>query len=217
MLGNKHVFWEALIIALVIFWAGILLGVYFEKTRVDKLQNFYFDSETEIFDFQLFSEIISSKDLNCNKVSEKSILFADKIYSQALKLEKYDTSNKITEDLFSLHRRYDLLRVMLWKELIENKKRCKTNVNTVVYLYDYADTPVNEKAIQGAMSNFLIDLKGEYKDTIILIPIAVDTEVNSLDFLREIYGLEKIPMIFVNEKAKIDNLESLKDVKKYLS
>ncbi len=213
---SKHVFWQALVIALIIFWSGILIGIFFENSRIEKLEDFYFGAKTDISDFELSSEILYGGNYNCALIQEHSVLLADKIYVEARLLEKYDDSNKITKDLIVLHRRYDLLRTILWKNIIENKEKCNSDLNTVVYLYNYDNPDLNTKAIQEAMSNFLIDLKGEYGDEIILIPIAVDTNVGALDLLRELYEVEKSPSIFVNEEFKFETLDSLENLKGFL-
>ena len=217
MRGNKHSFWQALVIALIIFWTGILVGVFFEHARVQKASNFYFDSETEIFDFELISDIVSESNLSCSEINYKSIEFADKIYQGCMKLEKYDNSNKITGEIISLHRRYDLLRTMLWKEIIQNKKRCPDEINTIVYLYQYKDPTINLRATQSTISNYLTDIKKEYGDNVILIPIAADTDIGSLNILRDIYGLDSIPTVFVNEELKIDNLNNLNKIESSLN
>ena len=66
------------------------------------------------------------------------------------------------------------------------------------------------------MSNYLIEIKKEYGDRVILLPIAADTNVESLDVIKKIYGLDKTPIIFVNEKYKIDNLDSLSSIRNAL-
>ena len=95
MLGNKHAFWQAFVIASIRFWIGILIGVCFEKSRIENLEGIYFDSETDIFDFELSSEIVYGSDLGCELINEKSVFFADKIYEKAVELEQYDESNKL--------------------------------------------------------------------------------------------------------------------------
>ncbi len=217
MTGNKNTFWQAFIIALIIFWVGILIGISFEKSRTDSIKKVYFDSETDIFDFELASEIVYNSNITCSQILDKSVFFADKIYDEAVKLEKYDNSNKITEELISLHRRYDFLRTLLWKDIISNEEKCGEKINTVIYLYRYKDPSVTDRAIQGTMSNFLTDLKTKYENRIILIPIGADTNIESLNILREKYGLDKYPVIFVNEEYQFETLESLKDVEKYLN
>ena len=123
MSNNKHAFWQALVLTAIVFAGGILSGIYFENSRVDRVQDFYFDSETEIFDFELTGRMIQDFDLSCGLIKEKSILFADKIYNEARKLEKYDDANEITDEIVSYHKRYDLLRVTLWKNIIENQEK----------------------------------------------------------------------------------------------
>jgi len=216
MEGNKHVFWQAFIIASLIFWLGILIGVHFEKSRVEELQYFQFNTETDIFDIDLASDIVYGFNMSCDLVDERSIVFADNIYWEARKLEKYDNSNKITEELIFLHRRYDLLRTILWKRIIDNNENCDRKINTIVYLYQYRDPSLTTKATQGTMSSLLLDLKEEYGNKIILIPIAVDTGVESLNVLRDYYGLESTPLIFVNEKNKFETIDSLKGIKETL-
>ena len=69
--NNKHVFWQALVVALVIFWTGIILVVMFEQSRADRLQQFYFSSETEIFDLLVSQKLISDLNSSCRSAQSK--------------------------------------------------------------------------------------------------------------------------------------------------
>ncbi len=211
MFNNRHFFWIAFVIASFVFWFGILLGITFEKSRIDEVKNFYFESETEILDFELSSNIIRFSNMSCDMVYQQSIAFADRVFKEASKLEKYDDSNKITGELIYLHKRYDLLRTVLWTDLIKAEERCGGKINVIVYIYEYVDPSLTTKATQGTMSNFLVELKKKYEDKIILIPIAMDTGVESLDILRELYGLDKAPVILINGKIKIEDLNDMRD------
>jgi len=216
MLSNRHVFWQAFLIAFVIFWFGILIGIAFEESRVQEVEGFYFDSQTDLFDLELSSNIVYGSNLSCDNLYLASVGFADKIYKEASKLEKYDDSNKLTSDLISLHRRYDLMRTSLWMDIVSVNKKCGNKTDIVIYLYDYVDPSLTDRATQGAMSSFLVELKGRYGDDIILIPIAVDTGVESLVVLREHYNLDRVPMIFVNQNYKFSTLDSLKNIESIL-
>jgi hypothetical protein len=216
-MNQKSVFLQALIVAAAIFIIGILIGVYFENLRVASMQDTFYESETKINDFELSSKIIFQSNLSCDLIQQRSISFADQIYSEALILEKYDNSNQLTQRFMPLHKRYDLLRTILWKDIIDNKKVCKNRINTVVYLYQYSNPPLEIQGVQGAMSNYLGDLKNKYGDNITLIPIAADTGLDSLDSIRQIYNLTKVPVIFVNEKYKVEDINDLKQIDKYLS
>jgi len=209
-------FFRAFIIAVLIFSVGILSGVLLENSRVNKINQLFFDSETSFFDFQLNSEITLNLNSSCEILKNESTLFADRIFREAVKLEAYDHSNKLTSEIIKTHRRYDLLRTLLWENLIKIERRCGDKFNVVIYLYKYQNQTILLKGKQIAMSNKLGDLKEKYQDSLILIPIAVDMNLDSLDSLRKIYKLEKIPVIFINQKFKIENMESLRNIEKFL-
>jgi len=217
MWNNKHVFWQALIIALLIFWTGILLGAWFEEGRISKLDQFYYDSETNIFDISLQGQILVNNNFSCGLIANESIDFADRIYAEAKSLEKLDASNKITEDALRLHKRYDLLRTMLWSNLIVQGKKCEKNFNVVVYLYQYNNPSINTKAKQDVMSKVLLDLKTKYSNKVILIPIAYDTEIKSLNYLMVKYNLKDQPQTIINQKDVFTELSTVEELEKYLS
>ncbi|MBU3923686.1 MAG: hypothetical protein KJ592_02110 [Nanoarchaeota archaeon] len=213
---NKNSFWQALIVALIIFWTGILIGIFFEDSRVSEITAFYSDSETAISDFEMASNLVFNENLNCERLNDESKIFADRIYEEAKKLEQYDNSNKITDRVLHLHKRYDLLRTMLWQKIIENKERCNSSTNTVVYLYKYLTTDIGEVSTQKTMSNYLTEIKVQNPD-IILIPIATDTGILSLGIMQEIYGISESPTIIINEQKQIKDLSGLSDIQPYLS
>lgn len=212
MVRNKHVFWQALIVALVIFCSGLVLGIWFEENRVNKFKQFYYNSETELFDILLQENILSASNFSCSLIAINGIALADGIYEDARQLEKYDEANKITDDALQLHRKYDLLRTFLWESLSQHQKRCSSDFNIVVYLYQYKEPSVNLQARQAAMSKVLIDLKRKYGDKIILIPIAYDTDISSLDYLMVRYNLSKKPVVFINQNFTISDLSSVEEL-----
>ena len=217
-MNNKHAFWQALIMALIIFSTGIILGILFENSRTSKLENIYKSSETEIFDIQLTGDLLLNEPkFDCRIALDENINFADKIYEEAKTLEKYDASNKITNEIIKLHSRYDLLRTMLWINTIELQEKCPSSTNTIVYLYQYVNPSINTKAKQSTISELTSDLKKKYGDRIILIPIAYDTGVRSLNLLRAKYQIDEFPIIIINQKDKITHLTTIGELEKYIA
>ena len=216
-MDNKHTFWQAFIIAIIIFWTGIMLGILFENSRTSKLEGFYRSSETEIFDVQLTGNILSNiQEFDCSTALEENIKFAERTYQEARTLEKYDTSNKITEDIIEIHRKYDLLRTMLWINMIEFQEKCPSETNIVVYFYRYVEPSIDTQAKQITMSKVTLELKKKYGDKVILIPIAYDTDVKSLNLLKSRYQIDKFPVILINQKNKIIELLTVEELEKYL-
>lgn len=215
---SKHVFWQALVVSLIIFWAGIMIGVLFENSRADKLTQVYFDSETNIFDIMLQQNMLESSQTSCSVSITESKLFADRIYYEAKELEKYDSSTKLTNEIINLHRRYDMLRVLLWKGLIDIQNHCNsTDTNVVVYIYQYNEPTVDVQARQVTFSKVLSDLKDSEGDNVILIPLAFDTGINSLNLITKDYNISSYPVVLINGKYNVNDLVSQEDISKYLN
>jgi len=210
-------FIKAFVIAVFIFAFGILVGVLIENSRADISNNLFFNSETSYFDFQLQSQMVVDNNASCPQIQSQAVGLADKIFSEAVQLENYAHSNQITSDLTNIHRRYDLLRTLLWNSLISFEGNCHSQFTIITYFYKYQSPDVVTDGVQKAMSNKLGDLKEEYGDKIILIPIAVDTGIDSLQTLMKKYNITKIPAILVDQKYKIDNINKLKGLDSLVS
>jgi len=201
MLQNKkNVFWEALIITIAIFLAGLFLGMMLETRSSNKISELYISSEVNLADASTLSKLIGSKDADCEITREKSIEFANKIYEEARYLEQIESSGKLTDSLKLLHRKYDLLRTLLWIGTSESLENCN-NFHSVVYLYEYETEDIEKKAKQNVWSRILFEEKGKNKN-LILIPIAVDQDITSLNFLLSKYDLTQFPSVLIDNKDK---------------
>lgn len=217
MLGNtKHVFWEALLITIVVFIFGILLGAAFESNRLDTIEDYYTISEISMMDILALNDILQMENISCENLVVANADFADRIYEEAKLLEKYDGAGKISDDLKLAHKKYDLMRTFLWVNSIKTFERCGEGYNVVVYLYQYESSDLTQKAIQNVWSKVLLDLKEEMGSSIILVPIAADANLASLDTLLRDFEITQYPVVIINNKEIIEELSSVDDLKKYL-
>lgn len=217
MLKNKkRVFWEALLLTLIIFILGMLIGAGFERGKLDEIEQYYTKSEILFMDLFALNERIDSDD-TCEVLMDSNIQLADNIYEEAFLLEKYEAAGKITEGLKLAHRKYDMLRTYLWMNTIDISEKCKGEFNSVVYLYEYDTDDLAVKATQNVWAKVLFDLKQEKGNTIILIPIAVDSNLVSLDVLLEDFEISRYPVVIIDEEFVIEELSSVEDLKVYLN
>lgn len=216
MENKKHVFWQALFLTGFFFLLGLVFGVYLEQMRSDTFSTAFYQSEVSLYDSLALSKLSGSNLSSCGEIKNASIGFADRIYEEARGLERFDEKSKLTESLKTVHRKYDLLRTLLWMNIIEVKEKCG-EINSVVYLYAYNAQDINVKSEQVVWSRLLSDLKEEEGDNIILIPIAADSNLASLDYLIKKFGVERYPAVVINEKHILYDLESVSDTKKYLN
>lgn len=211
--GRKHVFWQAFFLTALFFVLGIVLGVYVEQLRADNLNVAFYDSEVSLYDSFALGELLKNSKNSCNTLKRASIDFADKIYEEALQLEKFDDSNKLTDSVKSIHRKYDLLRTLLWLNVVDLKERC--GVDTVVYLYVYDTEDISLKSKQIVWSRILGEMKFSRGNDFILIPIAIDQDILSLDYLVEKYEVEEFPAVIINEKNIFYDHEPVEELEKY--
>lgn len=210
--SQKFTFLEALFISILIFGLGILAGIWLESYRESKIKSLYDSSEISLIDMKSTENFIEL--VECDKAINELITFANKIYEEAQILERYEGASRLTENLIVAHKRYDLLRASLFFSAIKTKVRCNSTYNVITYFYDYIETPMKKKSKQNVFSKYLFELKkSKPEEEIILIPIAGDNNLRSVEIIMEKYNITQLPTILVNENVIITELEDLDNIK----
>lgn len=212
----KNVFWEALLVTATVFFFGIILGMAFENSRADKIDDYYTISEISMMDILALNDIMQMENISCENLVQANIDFADRIYEEAKLLEKYEAAGKISDDFKLAHKKYDLMRTFLWANSIKTFDKCKNGFNSVVYLYEYETEDLGQKATQNVWSKILGDLKEEVGGQVILIPIAVDSDLVSLNLMTRDFNISEYPVVIINNKHVITELSNAETLKAYL-
>jgi hypothetical protein len=217
-LGNqKIVFLYALIGTLIVFNIGIFMGYMLESSRIEKINQMYAETEMKILDQITQSESVELLDFDCSSLIKENINFGDSIFEEALQIQKYEDANIFSEEIVSQHRRFDLLRTLFWINSIKIKEKCNSDYHNIVYFYQYNEPTIDQKARQKFLSNLLSELKEKYGNEIMLIPISADNNIPSVNLLVEKYNITGLPVILVDEKFLVTDVNSLEDVEKYLN
>ncbi|MDP2672201.1 MAG: hypothetical protein Q8O84_00115 [Nanoarchaeota archaeon] len=219
MLNNKkRVFWEALILTILIFLLGFLSGLIFENKRVEVIEKYYIQSENSLMDIFALNNFVSLNNISCDALISSNINFADRIYDEAKILDEYEKTGKITDKMDIQHKKYDIMRTFLWINTIKTAEICKNNsVHTIVYIYQFNTNDLTEKATNSVWSKILADLKETRGNDIILIPIAADSDIIALNSMLENYDVQKYPVLIIDNKYLIKELSSVEEIEKYLS
>jgi hypothetical protein len=208
--SQKHVFWQAFLLAVLVFALGILFGFAIENWRTNQIQGFYQQSELNLLDIRVQNDIYSLSSINCDQLVEENINFGNNIYEQAKLLDRYESASKLSDAIILEHKQYDVLRALFWANAIKTKEKCNASYHNVVYIYSYNTPDLTIKAKQGVFSRILGDLKQEEGDKIMLIPLSGDNNLSSVSLMMNIYNIteKELPVILIDEKTKITNLES---------
>lgn len=214
--SRKHVFWEALLVTIVIFVGGLLLGITFENQRTGIVESYYAESEVSLIDAIVLRDLTDSSIANCEVLISANIDFANKIYEEALILQKYEDSNRITDDLRTTHKKYDLLRNFVWINSLKISEKCEEDFTPVVYLYDYETEDLEKRAMQNVWSRILEDLKEEKGDKIILLPIAGNNNISSVDAMITQFEVERLPCVLLGNSTKLYEISSVDEIVNFI-
>jgi len=209
--SQKHAFWQALLVTILIFGIGILLGFILENWRTSKIDLLAQESEIDLLDIKLQSEIYSESDFDCGSAVEENINFAERVFEEAKLLEKYDSASRLTEDVKIQHKKYDVLRAMLLLNSQRIKERCNAEYYEIVYFYQFNEPSLDTKSKQNVFSKMLMDFKERKGSEVLLIPMSGDNGVVSINLIMESYGIsvKDLPVIVVNGELKIKEIMSV--------
>lgn len=213
--SKKHVFWEALVITIVIFLAGLFLGMLIEASNSNKISNLYLQSEISLNDASATSRLSETKNLDCEMIKESNINVANRVYEEAKLLELYEDSGKLTDTMKLLHKKYDLLRSLLWTSNQNALERCK-NYNLIVYLYEYGSEDTDKKATQNVWSKILLDIRTQSFD-VLLLPIAANQNLTTVEYLVEEYNVTQLPALVINNDEVLYELDDARPVLQLLN
>jgi len=215
--AKYKVFIETLIFTLLILIIGFTLGFYIEYSRNSITSENYKIFEVDLLDLELqnyYYEIMGND--SCEAAIQSNLDFADRIYSQGLILERYEKASEILEgDLLLEKKKYVLSKTKLWLNSIIIKRRCGNPFHTVTYIYSQEPSQVKE-AEQSAISETLRLIKQESGNEIILIPIAGDLGLYSVDLQLSNYNLTYLPSIIIDEEIVLTGYHTEEQIKQSL-
>jgi len=176
----------------------------------------YQNTEMKILDQITQMNSFESFDFDCDKMFEENVRFGDKIFEEAYLISKYEEANIFSEEIVAQHKRFDLLRSLFWMNSVKIKTACDLDYHNIVYFYKYNDPTFEEESKQNAISNLLYELKEKFGNSILLIPIAGDNDIPSVNLLVDKYDITEFPVVLIDEKIVIRDISELEDIEKYL-
>ncbi len=215
-MNQKYIFLYALILTLIIFNFGIFMGYMLESSRINIINKLYLEAEMELLDQRIQKDASEIIDFDCEILVEENVKFADKIFEEALLIQRYEDANQMNKEIIFQHKRFDLLRTLFWINSMRIKEKCNSNYHNLVYFYKYDKPTIEQESKQRFFSKLLFELKEKWGNDIMLIPIAADNNLSSINLLLDKYNIEELPVILIDESVKITDMESMEDIEKYL-
>jgi hypothetical protein len=192
------------------------MGYMLESSRLDKINTLYSNAELELFDQMAQKQSMNALNLSCSILVSENIKFGDEIFTEALQIQKYEDANRISNDIIFQHKRFDLLRTMFWMNSIKTKQDCNSNYHNLVYFYKYNNPSIAQDSKQKFFSDLLQQVKEKEGDNIMLIPIAGDNDIPSINILLDKYNITEFPTILIDEKTKLTDVKNVDEIENLL-
>lgn len=219
IINNRfRVFVESFFVAAAILLIGFSLGYFVESYRSDSIIADYKTAEVELLDLKLQNYFFQTLDnASCDFAFQQQLIFADKLYSEGLRIENLEEANQLTDTLRLEKRRYVLLKSELWLNVQLLKARCNLPIDTLVYFYSGDPHDTKLVAQQKIISNILKDLKEKKGNSLILLPLAGDLHLGAIDLQTYRYNVSMFPTILINERNRLEGYHSLLEIESYLT
>jgi len=211
----KKVFLKTTALTIVVFIIGFIVGMWFDSLRLEDVKGRLTEIDNLWNDARLLSDYIkkfSNISNYCNFLLEENLKSGDRIYAEGLRIEEYEKANRFAPSLTLEKKRYALLDLQFWINSIELKELCKANYSTVTYFYSY----YNKTLEQRFQDRTLFDLKQKCGPKIIYITFPADMDISTIDAIKSIYNIKKIPAILINESLVLSVPVSMNDLEKYI-
>jgi len=217
MKSKYRVFFESAVLSVFILLIGISIGFYIENYRNHRVIEDYKIFEIGTLDLRLQNYYYQIMDrASCEFAIKSNLRFADDIYNEGLILQRYEESKEFSDDILLAKKRYVLLKTELWLNSILLKEKCNNAFHTVVYIYSQDDS-VRKETEQEAISKELKRLKEKYGNDIILIPIAGDLGLDIVDLQMDIYNIQYLPSVLIDEDTILEGYHTSEEIEKHLT
>jgi hypothetical protein len=102
--------------------------------------------------------------------------------------------------------------LQFWLNSIDLKRVCNASYSTVIYFYSH----YNKTTEQGFQDRVLLDLKERCGPQIIYITFPSDMGITTLDVIKDIYSIKKVPAILINESLVLYSPQTMRDLENYI-
>ncbi|NCN51597.1 thioredoxin family protein [archaeon] len=210
-MNRKWVFFQAFLLTVVVLVIGLYAGISFEEGRFEKVNGYYLQSEVSLVDILALNNLVGMSDLSCLELENANVDLLNRVYEEASLLDQYEESGKLTQNLVTFHKKYDILRTYLWINSIKIKEICPDKLHTLVYLYNHDEEDLTKRAEQNVWSKLLLEIKNENPHAV-LISIARDSNLVSLNSLIEQYNITSFPAVVVDEKSVFEKITPKEEI-----
>jgi competence protein ComGC len=205
---KKQNLFALLMLILVIFVLGVLLGMNLNSSDIDEINKIIRNNELDTESYLIEQQLIGSLDADsCRLAKLRFEQISPELGELGRLLSVYGIEDKLGGDNFRfLKRKYHLLQIQTYLLIDKYLSTCNdTSMNIVLYYYDYT----NSSLAQGLI---LDDLVKDYNINVFAVEYGFSRELTFLQHFYEI-SQEDLPALVVNRENVFKGLTPYEDIK----
>lgn len=204
-MGRKQVFVATLLLLVVVFAIGVIVGNSFSNPALKEINKIIRSSELSTESYLIEQEMFRGFEKNC----ELSKIRLSSLSNELWKLGKLLASPTAKQDLGDyqydfLKRKYHLMQIKIFVLHYQLKNDCATSDPVILFYYGREDSGSFE---QGTILDQLV------KDFGIHVFAIERDYAPELNFLEQYYEINTSPSLIVNYEKKVDGLASYDELK----
>ncbi len=207
--AKKNRYLIALILTIIIFTLGIIIGLFIEKLRLEQTENSMLHEKVNLQSLQLQQNFIASGNVDCTTLHEILDANIDELTRKGGIVQEFEKSAILDKDKFNLqHRDYFLTEIQYYLITKEIEKKCPKDSINVLYFYDS-----NKYETQGDILGYL---KKIYKERLLVFSLNAEFEQEPMiNVLITAHNITSYPAIVVDDEL-FSGHYSLKEVETIL-
>jgi len=211
MVNYKRIIFVSLIITILIFLAGLLLGLSLDDTRISDLVNNINQNELNSESYLVEQDFIKRLGGDLCELSRPRInVLSNDLAKLGQLLTRYESAGTLKASEYDyLKRKYFLLEIKTYTLFTNLKKDCGYKINTILYFYDISH---QESLNQG----YILDSLVESRNDVHIFSFDRNFSEPALETLKLHYNITKAPTIIINDKIKKEGLIDLDTLKNIL-
>ena len=211
MVNYKKLLVISLILTILVFSGGFLLGLSLDSTRISDLVENLNQNELSRESYLVESEFIKNVGGNiCDLSKPRVFTLSNELGTLGQLLTRYESKGIFRDTEYNyLKRKYFLLEIRTYSLFVNLKKECGYDFNTILYFYDQ-----NEQS--SINQGYILDSLVGAQDDLHVFSFDRNFDEPSLNTLKIYYNVTSSPTLIINDKLKKEGLSSLDELKAIL-
>ena len=213
-INHKKLIFVSLILAILIFVSGILIGITLDELRTNDLAIYLNENELQTQSYLIERQFLQTfgQD-NCDIAQPRIEELSNQLSEIGETLTKYEAKGLFSGSKYSeLKNKYFIFEINLYTILKELKEKCpEEDQNIVLYFYDQNQ---QESLNQGFILDNLVE-----RDNVTVF--SIDRNFNDQDPLvatiKTHYNITASPTIIINFKDKMEGIASLEALRQIIN